>query len=596
MPWEGIEDVSSKVPLTWLSREKETDNWSPLRKCDCLALNKAYSHDRSKTSKVLIESKRATADLENLTIGYNFYDMPTRQLCTATWFLIKCSNPKSLLPIVLEDANKIEMLYQKALEATRSFGKGIQTLLSEEVILSDDENKYKAVISSSAATYSIRRRCVSKFSLNFNENLLFQRGYGYYEVDGEIEETSLGDVSHVIFVIHGIGEALWSRSDSTFSLVEEINLLRSAIHAKQYESYKKACQLAESRSQGKPLPPNRIELLPIQWYDSLHGPKSCMKKSLKSVTLETIPSMRNIVNDVLMDVLMYLTPIWQTQTLEFISGKLKSLLDSFQKIHVTVDKYSLIGHSLGSIIIWDLLSAMKDEGATSKFTGLSPSLCLGNISSMFSKESSNTKKITSGPSLLRPIEKPLPFHPEFVLFLGSPIGLFLSLRGSNFSNTMNIKEESENQYSLSSLFAMPCKSLYNVFHPTDPVAYRIEPLLLPPDVTGFDLPQPCYLETEDGGSSLHTKMVKFGASLQKSLKSLPVLQNQDDACNEKKRSQMEIKNLYFALGGESRGGRVDFQIQQGLIGNNYVSSLLAHTCYFRTEDVINFIIELASSD
>ena len=39
--WEGIEDETPMPKRTWLSQGKEYDAWSPLRKCDCEALNNA---------------------------------------------------------------------------------------------------------------------------------------------------------------------------------------------------------------------------------------------------------------------------------------------------------------------------------------------------------------------------------------------------------------------------------------------------------------------------------------------------------------------------------------------------------------------------
>ena len=37
--WDGIVDASQDVPYVWLSREKDSDEWTPLRKEDCRVLN-----------------------------------------------------------------------------------------------------------------------------------------------------------------------------------------------------------------------------------------------------------------------------------------------------------------------------------------------------------------------------------------------------------------------------------------------------------------------------------------------------------------------------------------------------------------------------
>ncbi|XP_016121047.1 phospholipase DDHD2-like, partial [Sinocyclocheilus grahami] len=65
----------------------------------------------------------------------------------------------------------------------------------------------------------------------------------------------------------------------------------------------------------------------------------------------------------------------------------------------------------------------------------------------------------------------LAFHPQAFFAMGSPIGMFLTVRG--------LKRIDPN-------YSFPtCKSFYNIFHPFDPVAYRIEPIILSQDM---DLP------------------------------------------------------------------------------------------------------------
>ena len=44
----------------------------------------------------------------------------------------------------------------------------------------------------------------------------------------------------------------------------------------------------------------------------------------------------------------------------------------------------------------------------------------------------------------------------------------------------------------------------------------------------------------------------------------------------------------FRLGGRST--RVDFQLQPGVIDNEYLSAVTAHSSYFSNEDIVDFII------
>ena len=59
----------------------------------------------------------------------------------------------------------------------------------------------------------------------------------------------------------------------------------------------------------------------------------------------------------------------------------------------------------------------------------------------------------------------LTFHPRAFFALGSPIGMFVTVRGID---------------TLGEDFVLPtCPAFFNVFHPFDPVAYRIESLINP---------------------------------------------------------------------------------------------------------------------
>ena len=142
--WENIEDVRSNPPKVWLTRVKEIDDWKPLRKCDCFALNNNENNDNvNKRSTITIEEGRATADKERGIVTANFHRAPDRSLCSAFWFVKKDSGSnenksKNLEPVSNEvDTKKIETLYQMAVEASGSFGQGVETILKEEVELED---------------------------------------------------------------------------------------------------------------------------------------------------------------------------------------------------------------------------------------------------------------------------------------------------------------------------------------------------------------------------------------------------------------------------------------------------------------------------
>jgi hypothetical protein len=73
--WENIEEVTASPKKVWLTRIKDsTDNWKPLRKCDCHAMNE------SKEPIVIIEGGRSTADKDKGIITANYHRAPERVL------------------------------------------------------------------------------------------------------------------------------------------------------------------------------------------------------------------------------------------------------------------------------------------------------------------------------------------------------------------------------------------------------------------------------------------------------------------------------------------------------------------------------------
>jgi len=632
--WEGIEDSSAIAAKIWMSREKEEDEWQPLRKSDCRALNQSTS------TQVVIEGGRATADLTTNEIKYNFYNSPMRQMSSATWFVKeeKSSKVFSFKPMTQIDAAIVEELYQKAVQATSSLGSGISTVIQEEHELMDNAD-YKVVISKTTSNVLSMKMKAKGW---FGNTLDLQRGHGEYISEGEEDEVMLGPVNHLFFVVHGIGEALWSRQDvSVPSIVEEMNRTRILMQRKQVSDWKKECEKAKKAREAEPPAPNRIELIPIEWFDRIHSSSSDLMKSLKATTLQTIPALRAIANDVVFDVMMYLTPEFCKVVLECVSVQIEDLFYRFQDVHPDFKsnggKFSLIGHSLGSVIVWDLLSVLNDRSAK-KVTG--SKIITKSDDSPSPKEASVENGCRAcpagtddsyahpvingswGPSLHAPMTHTIPFVPEFTIFLGSPIGLFLTLRGAHavFDQLLQMelteKAKLDNGIddisSITSPFTLPSGSIYNIFHPSDPVAYRIEPLLMSRETIESNVPPPQYLVKKGGKVRLHLQAMQLGdgirrnfaektsnwsliiASVTNSVAAIQSSTNAEGTTNKNvSRSLVRQGPIKFALGGKS--DRVDFQLQPGVIDNEYFSAVMAHSSYFTNSDFLDFLLDLVDT-
>jgi hypothetical protein len=168
-------------------------------------------------------------------------------LISATWFVKKDPNSKekdNLEPIISEvDSKKIENLYQMAVEASSSFGQGIDAILNEEVDL-EDESKVVVAKINGGDTLCMKKKSSGGWIIASSQDL--QRGFGSYTVEGEDDEMMLGPVRHVMFVVHGIGEALWSREDvKVLSLREELDRMRSSVQKRQIEEWRTQCERAK---------------------------------------------------------------------------------------------------------------------------------------------------------------------------------------------------------------------------------------------------------------------------------------------------------------------------------------------------------------
>jgi hypothetical protein len=223
-----------------LSRQKETEEWKPLRKADCLALN----NNIDGTTPVLIQGGRATAHPDIACIEFNFTNRPPKALMSATWFYKDIDDNKQpiLIPLGEKDAAAVEDLYQLAVQEASSLGNGIDPLLKEELPIDD---KYHIMLQKTSEGLAMRKLPTGWFG----KSLDLQRGYGSYVVEGEYEEELLGPVSDLIFVIHGIGEAMWSRENFTMStsLIEDVTIMRLEMQKRQVAEWKRKCEAAKKK-------------------------------------------------------------------------------------------------------------------------------------------------------------------------------------------------------------------------------------------------------------------------------------------------------------------------------------------------------------
>lgn len=264
---------------------------------------------------------------------------------------------------------------------------------------------------------------------------------------------------------------------------------------------------------------------------------------------------------------------------------------------------------------WDLLSILKESKEKDAKSDSHGVHIIGSTGVGFSQYASGEKRQDAnygswGPSLPKSMDRCLPFDPEFTIFLGSPLGLFLSLRGAH----KVFEDLKQNRVSSSRIspFTLPSRSIHNIFHPSDPIAYRIEPLLLPHGTE--DIPPPAFLTLQGQGVRLHVKAKQLGDDIRKSInetktsvstfvsgikdQATTILEQLDEGhqnANKQpkpKEIQFDDSPLRFPLAGIN--DRLDFQLQPKVIDSEYLSAVTAHATYFANADVLDYLIDLTA--
>lgn len=195
----------------------------------------------------------------------------------------------------------------------------------------------------------------------------------------------------------------------------------------------------------------------------------------------------------------------------------------------------------------------------------------------------------------------LEFKVDTFFAAGSPLGVFLALRnirigigkGREYWEEENISEE------------MPaCRQMFNIFHPFDPVAYRIEPLICKEYISK----RPVIIPYHKGGKRLHIGLREFTEDLALRsqaikdelnsirVKVLTLCQSKDkDNLDEESEDTHEKERSYGSIMMErltgSEDGRIDHMLQDKTFQHPYISAIGAHTNYWRDPDTALFILK-----
>ncbi|KAL9104688.1 MAG: hypothetical protein Q9163_000366 [Psora crenata] len=312
----------------------------------------------------------------------------------------------------------------------------------------------------------------------------------YIEADGDDPGR---EIEHLLLVTHGIGQKLGLRLEM-LNFIRDVNMLRKTLKG----VYQSSPDLQLLNSEINKIPKNcRIQVLPIAWRHLLDFPKQTFRQnreqdvadaseddeypSLENISLEPSTIIRSVIRDLGLDILMYQSA-YNDHISKIVVKECNRVYDIFMERNPNFSgKISLIGHSLGSAILFDILCQQREH---------SPPM-------LRSRRPSNRKPADDKQAL----DMSLKFDVEDYYCLGSPLGLYQMLNGRKIASRWAFPhpgKEAEGQpmddpflgaASTGSgtstdvdAFAISkskpkCAQLFNIFHPADPIAYRLEPLI-----------------------------------------------------------------------------------------------------------------------
>ncbi|XP_063704693.1 SEC23-interacting protein isoform X2 [Culicoides brevitarsis] len=547
--------------------------WTPFSMKDSMALEEAMAKSRASNFLVPTDGGRYDVSLserKRIPIYWNGLPNAVRR---CSWFYKALDS--HFVPYEESTAEKLEEQYCEAFR-TGKWQKKILLENGETIVFHGPSVIVHFLHSQTADSWTGTQAT--------NRPRVVKRGIDHFNIeDGESDQ-----IDHLVFMIHGIGKAC----DLKFRTIEEaVNEFRNISNQLVQAHYRNSCDLGIV---------NRVEVLPVSWHVELHSEEFGIDEKLKLITLQSIPKLRGFANETLLDILFYSSPKFCQTIISIVGNQLNNLIHVFKERNPNFKGgISLGGHSLGSLILFDLLSHQTDD-----CNGTEPQ----------SLEQQNSVNTIGGGTGQPFINYPqLAFKIKNFFALGSPISMFVTVRG--------ISELGQN-------YRLPtCEGFFNIFHPYDPVAYRFEPLIYPEmsKVNPVLIPhhkgrKRMHLELKETmhrvGTDLKQRIVCTFQNTMQAVYSLTTnkqiidqaaiedevnkaLENQlnqsiiDRSECVSETSETDQRETELQLGQMNKSRRIDYMLQESVLEycNEYLFALTSHVCYWESEDTILFMMK-----
>uniref|UniRef100_A0A671QIT8 Phospholipid phosphatase 5-like n=1 Tax=Sinocyclocheilus anshuiensis TaxID=1608454 RepID=A0A671QIT8_9TELE len=596
------------------------DSWQPFSREDSRRLEDAYSRvGKCEKDEVVVatDGRRYDVRLRERKCYSVYWEQKPAEVKRCAWFH-KGSKDMSYTPYSEELSDILEDAYMIAVTLDE-WKQNLELPTGETVILHNPKLMMQYPSSCKDFPPSPTERTQPRTLKRGIEN-----------IPVEIPEGEPEIVDHLVFMVHGIGPACDIRLRGIVQCVNEFRIASNSLIKSHFRQSENLCIIG------------RVEYLPVNWHKVLHGESTGVDKDIERITLPSISRLRQFSNDTVLDLFFYNSAMYCQTMVDTVASEINRLHSLFLQRHPHFTGHvSLVGHSLGTYTsvyctvnkwIWSPWSVFCPESHIKNrtlqffiFTLLIPTkpfqmLCsekdlkdVGIPLGPRKKIMNCVKKwkvITEIPYsplfkgaqwFMAEVERFLPnnrffipqvsidypqlaFHPQALFAMGSPIGMFLTVRG--------LKRIDPN-------YSFPtCKSFYNIFHPFDPVAYRIEPMILPQDVDLLPMLIPhhkgrkrMHLELKEGLTRVSSDLLGSLRMVWQSISQVPSPALAEGGISSMTPTDEKERN-FTKVGMLNRGRRIDFVLQETPIEsfNEYLFAIQSHLCYWGSEDTALLVL------
>ncbi|XP_057994716.1 phospholipase SGR2 isoform X2 [Hevea brasiliensis] len=432
--WKEYADCS-EGPRSRPSSSKKLDMQKTAPSIESAKATQLYEVDEERVG-VAVKGGLYEVDLVKRHCFPVYWNGENRRVLRGHWFARK--GGLDWLPIREDVAEQLETAYCSQVWRRRTFQPtglfaaridlqgstpGLHALFTGEdntweAWLNVDASGFKSVISLSGSGIKLRRGFSASHSAKPTQDELRQ------QQEEEIDDyCSQVPVRHVVFMVHGIGQRL-----EKSNLVDDVGNFRHI-----------TAGLAERHLTAHQRGAQRVLFIPCQWRKGL---KLSGESAVEKITLDGVRGLRTMLSATVHDVLYYMSPIYCQDIINSVSNQLNWLYLKFLKRNPGYDgKVSIYGHSLGSVLSYDILCHQKNLSSPFPMDWMykehaktdQSSLDMKNQSSVVVSSSNREGKKSS--VLNGAMEKVDPVHEEMTSEQST--SLCPDGHSSNFSTSMN---------------------------------------------------------------------------------------------------------------------------------------------------------------